>query len=250
MKISPIIVAMLVAQSAVSEISIFRRSNVSSGGLLEGPPPEAAPTYTVRDPYRVFDGAVYKITGPNDGNGWVEFSGRVIAVTPDGVCMNGNFGGEAGQYFVSGFPFGAEGQMLGRDDRTMTICVARYSTNYSAYIFGAYRTLRKLDYGTIYVPKPLTPEQIAAAKKKAQSEKQTAIARALDANEASAAKGEAYGLMRMGERYRDGDGVDKDLVKARSYLTRAAAAGSPTAEDDLKRLDIIAPGTNNIAGTK
>jgi TPR repeat protein len=40
----------------------------------------------------------------------------------------------------------------------------------------------------------------------------------------------------MGERYRDGDGVPKDLAKAKDYLTRAAAAGSPTAADELKAL--------------
>jgi TPR repeat protein len=40
----------------------------------------------------------------------------------------------------------------------------------------------------------------------------------------------------MGQRYRDGDGVDKDLVKAKEYLTKAAAAGSPTASEEFKKL--------------
>jgi TPR repeat protein len=40
----------------------------------------------------------------------------------------------------------------------------------------------------------------------------------------------------MSERYRDGDGVDKDLTKAREYLTKAADAGSPTAAEELKGL--------------
>jgi len=40
----------------------------------------------------------------------------------------------------------------------------------------------------------------------------------------------------MGERYRDGEGVTKDLFKARDYLTKAAAAGSPTAADELMKL--------------
>jgi hypothetical protein len=51
-----------------------------------------------------------------------------------------------------------------------------------------------------------------------------------------AAKGDVFGLLRMGERYRDGEGVPKDLTKARDYLTRAAAAGSPTAADELKQM--------------
>lgn len=44
-------------------------------------------------------------------------------------------------------------------------------------------------------------------------------------------KGNVSGLLRMGERYRDGDGVPKDLAKARDYLTKAAAA------DELSKLD-------------
>jgi TPR repeat protein len=40
----------------------------------------------------------------------------------------------------------------------------------------------------------------------------------------------------MGERYRDGEGVPKDLSKARDYLTKASAAGSPSADNELKNL--------------
>ncbi len=47
--------------------------------------------------------------------------------------------------------------------------------------------------------------------------------------------------MRMGERYRDGEGVDKDLAKARQYLKRAADAGEQTAADELSRLSPSAP---------
>ena len=49
-------------------------------------------------------------------------------------------------------------------------------------------------------------------------------------------KGDPYGLLRMGERYRDGDRVPKDLTKAQEYLTKAANAGSPTADDELTKL--------------
>jgi hypothetical protein len=60
--------------------------------------------------------------------------------------------------------------------------------------------------------------------------------RAIKFNQDAADKGDAYGLMRMGERNRDGDGVPKDLAKAKDYLTKAAAAGSPDAADELKQL--------------
>lgn len=51
-----------------------------------------------------------------------------------------------------------------------------------------------------------------------------------------AAKGDAYGLFRMGERYRDGDGVNKDPSKAKEYFEKAAAAGNPEAATALKKL--------------
>lgn len=49
-------------------------------------------------------------------------------------------------------------------------------------------------------------------------------------------KGDTYGLLYMGERYRDGNGVPKDLVKARDYFMKSAAAGSPSAAEALKKL--------------
>jgi hypothetical protein len=116
----------------------------------------------------------------------------------------------------------------------------------------------KLDDGTLAVgdalelwnydaPPVPTPEQLAAAraaqekakadaKAKAAAQKADGEARALQANQDAAAKGDSFGLMRMGERYRDGDGVEKDLSKAREYLQKAADAGSPTAKDELSNL--------------
>lgn len=50
--------------------------------------------------------------------------------------------------------------------------------------------------------------------------------RALKANIESAENGEAYGLRRMAERYRKGDGVEKDLKKAEELLKKAEEAGN------------------------
>ena len=90
------------------------------------------------------------------------------------------------------------------------------------------------------------PEEIAAkaaqekakaeAKAKAELVKKTSAALALQSNLDAAAKGDLFGLLRMGERYRDGDGVEKNLSKAREYLQKAADAGSPTAQDELTKL--------------
>lgn len=85
------------------------------------------------------------------------------------------------------------------------------------------------------VPPP-TPAQLAAAKAKAATERKAAEARALQYDEQLADKGDAFGLLRMGERYRDGEGVTNNLVLAREYLGRAAKAGDPTAAEELKSL--------------
>lgn len=78
---------------------------------------------------------------------------------------------------------------------------------------------------------------IENAKKAAAAKKQAADLVALKANQDAATKGDMFGLLRMGERYRDGDGVEKDLVKAKEYLQKAADAGSPTAKDELSKLE-------------
>lgn len=85
-------------------------------------------------------------------------------------------------------------------------------------------------------------EQAAQAKAdenraKALAAAQNAKAIALKSNQDAAAKGDMFGLLRMGERYRDGDGVEKDLGKAREYLQKAADAGSPTAKEELSKLN-------------
>lgn len=78
----------------------------------------------------------------------------------------------------------------------------------------------------------------AVAKAQAIAQQKTnANTAALKSNQEAAAKGDAYGLLRMGERYLKGDGVEKDLAKARQYLQRAAENGSATAKDELSKLD-------------
>jgi hypothetical protein len=67
--------------------------------------------------------------------------------------------------------------------------------------------------------------------------KKTVETIALKSNQAAADKGDAYVLLRMGERYRDGDGVETNLAKAKEYLQKAADAGSQTAKDELSKLN-------------
>jgi TPR repeat protein len=92
---------------------------------------------------------------------------------------------------------------------------------------------------------PETPEQMAADKAEkaaGENKKMEAAQRILEANEAEATNGDTYGLLRMGERYRDADGVPKDLSKARDYLSRAAQAGDMTASNELEQLSFVSGG--------
>ena len=88
-------------------------------------------------------------------------------------------------------------------------------------------------------------DQRRAAAEKADDSKKAVQAKILKSNQEDADNGDAYGLLRMGERYRDGDGVPKDLAKAKDYLTKAAAAGSPSATDELSKLNQVS--TNSPA---
>jgi TPR repeat protein len=63
-----------------------------------------------------------------------------------------------------------------------------------------------------------------------------AAARALAEDERLAGDNDAYGLLRMGERYLTGEGVEKIPAEAQSYLQQAADQGSPTAIQELKAL--------------
>ena len=87
------------------------------------------------------------------------------------------------------------------------------------------------------IAEALMKAQKADAMAKAAERKKQAETRALKSNQDATEKGDSFGLMRMGERYRDGDGVEKDLVKAKEYLQKSADAGSPTAKEELSKLN-------------
>ena len=82
-------------------------------------------------------------------------------------------------------------------------------------------------------------QQREAAAEKAAAAKQATQVKVLKWHMEQAEKGDSFGLFRMGEHYRDGDGVPRDLDKAREYFTKAAAAGSPAAADALSKLNQV-----------
>lgn len=208
--------------------------------------------------FRVFDGATNYIKQAD--NGWKTFSGKVLQVENDGVLMQ-SYG--FGNIFIANYPSGVV------DDQQIT-GLAHESGMYSYQsVMGATLTVKKLDYGIAVQPteeirqsainaiqsqikaiqdgiveRQKNEEAAAAAVVQKQAdEKQEKIKAAQDAalkyNEQQAEKGDAYGLLRMGERYRDSDGVEKDLDKAKNYLSKAADAGSTTAANELAQLNLV-----------
>jgi hypothetical protein len=174
------------------------------------------------NPWRIIDGATQKVNGA-----WCVFSGTITHARAGTtfVFVNGEFHpiypGQGipfgGEFIVRNYPYeAADGDMVPRFMTAMPVGVINFRQ----------RSMHCLDYGSICAAPGTSPTEIAAAKKAADD-------KALAANEDAAAHGDAYGLLRMGERYRDGDGVETNLDLARSYLTRAAAAGDMTASNEL-----------------
>ena len=224
-----------------------------------------------KDPWRVINGT----TNLARGTGWLEFQGVIMESRPDGAVFRGHYGQvltlpyentraagttsiatmersinnqgvhtesvaavnyqvgtdpDADLFIVANFPYSsrlsaAYQEMMAFDDGYFT-----YTNNLRETV-----TVHTLNYGTPCV-KIWTQEELMAEKKSADAKKQAVQDKVLKANEDAAVRGDAYGLLRMGERCRDGDGVPKDLLKAREYLTKAAAAGSSTAADELKQI--------------
>jgi hypothetical protein len=194
-----------------------------------------------RDPWRKVNGTVVRTTAS-----WMWFYGTVLEVQPTGIRVNGSYssldgrqqGALESEFFVANFPYQvAEGDVISGSDSYLALPAGVYT--YTT-VLGGNRTIHELDYGVPCAapppPPPPSPEQIAAAKAKAASAKKAADEKALKYDEDLAAKGDAFGLLRMGERYRDGDGVTNNLALARDYLQRAAKAGDSTAADELKKL--------------
>ncbi len=194
-----------------------------------------------KDPWREVAGATYLAKGSN----WLQCLGTVIEIQQGkGVRVRGRYAlpfdlkpatlmpGETEEvYFIANYPYPvAEGQDLGTNVVAMMDGVYSYHN-----VSGGNTTLVKLDYG-----KPVAaPQRIpTAAQREAQSKKtREAGERALAYHQELAAKGDAYGQLRMGQRYLAGDGVKKDVAKGRELLSLAAAQGNKTAADELEKLN-------------
>jgi TPR repeat protein len=185
-------------------------------------------SFVPNDPWRIINSA----TNFAKGADWVQFEGRVTQVSADGLVIQGwfgeplfymlpnNGGATTASFLLSNYPRNVGvGQTFSRNDRLV------------AMKSGDKNGMPSLDYGAVYVPE-LTDEQKAAA---AQA-KSKAADKVLAFHKELADKGDAYGQFKMGMRYLTGDGVDKDMAKARDLLGKAAAQGNKDAATELAKL--------------
>lgn len=192
-----------------------------------------------RDPWREIGGQ----TNLAVGSGWMHFYGEALQVMPNSVRIRGRYHtpgkdlfGEEFIFIVFNFPYQlADNEQIpypsnfvAKEDGTFTYRTA----------IGGTATVRKLEYGhPCRQPLPPQPSAEEIAKAKASSEKKKAqqSAKVLKHHQDLAEKNDPYGLYKMGERHLTGDGVPKDLAKARNLLSRAAALGQQDAGELLKK---------------
>jgi hypothetical protein len=82
---------------------------------------------------------------------------------------------------------------------------------------------------------PASPAGNAVDKGEAEKKKATASAATVKFYQEKAEKGDALGQYRMGLYYLKGDGVPKDIDKARDYLSKAAAQGNQDAAAEIAK---------------
>jgi TPR repeat protein len=134
-------------------------------------------------------------------------------------------------FYVANFPYPADARQ--GYEQMMAFPNGYFSHTNS---IGQVLTIPSIDYGTPCT-KTWSQAEISASKQKAESDKRAIKERLLKSNQDSAGRGEPLGLMRMGVRYRDGDGVETNLLKAKTYFQKAADAGLQEAADELSKLN-------------
>lgn len=207
--------------------------------------------------YRVVEGKVYDISRSVL---WKQFDGECLTVLSDGIILqeikvnrvyqtdpvsdaqrHGAYGAPPRRHLISETREPGKKFFVRNYPSFLTPTTGKRIQGLAIQI-GVFQhrteTLEQWDYGVDYTPQPhkLTPEEVAAAKAQADRKKAAGDAATLKFYQEQAEKGDAYGQYRMGIRYLEGDGVPKDLAKARDYLSKAAAQGNKEATAELAKL--------------
>ncbi|HZL13642.1 MAG TPA: hypothetical protein VFC85_05815 [Verrucomicrobiae bacterium] len=199
------------------------------------------------DPWRTFLGWTNNVKT----NG-VEFCGKVMDVTKDGIRVEGEFGElfqtsynpddfEYHDFFVANYPFTTiNDEIISGSKHKMAYRAGTYT--YST-VNGGSRTILKLDYG-IPCDAPIpTSEQIAADKAKKQFDKQKAAEKiflvqsnAVRWLQSEATNGSVSAQGSLGEHYLNGLGCETNREQGIYWLNQAANQGDMEASNRLSKL--------------
>jgi hypothetical protein len=189
-------------------------------------------------------------------DGWFMSTGRVVEVQKLGIRVRGycNYFAETRGhvvdyqngvrafikepkemiFFVANYPY-----PVAENDQ-ITMCVAKEAGIYTYNtVSGGSASIHKFDYGSV-TSRPVAPtptaEELQSAKAADQIKKMETKAKLLQSDKEMAEKGDSYHQRRMGERFRDGEGVEKNLTKAHTWLALAAGQGANEAARELHEL--------------
>jgi TPR repeat protein len=198
-----------------------------------------------RDPWCVVNGVTnyVKLLG-------VEFCGKVVDITPNGVRIEGQYGtlcstsydpanySSYNDFFVANFPFEVvDGQIISSDEHLMAWYVGTYAY---ATVNGGSRTIKKLEYGIPCGPAPeFIQQQIEAAKAKAVLDKQKAEQGQINAFhwlQSQATNGDVGAQCSLGLHYLNGQGCETNQEQAIFWLQKSAAQGDIEASNKLVSL--------------
>jgi hypothetical protein len=185
---------------------------------------------------------------------WTSHYCEVVEVLDDGLLVRPRSRNDMGDtFFLTNYP--SHKHLV---DNELISFMARASGNYRyTDTTGASRSVPFYDCGVAVsyeeIDKALHLSEKAAAKAAAESAQKAADdalrlkkraeaqANAVKMYQTLAEKGDAYGQFRLGEFYRDGDGVAQDAAKAKELFTKSAAQGNQDAARALDKMNAANP---------
>jgi TPR repeat protein len=172
----------------------------------------------------------------------------VVQVLGDGLLLKETTLSTENPVFLRNYS--AQNQLT--DNAKIQFLALRDGTYSYTDVRGAQRTIEAYDYGVpvtfseadaaLHITEKAAAKAAAEAAQKAANEALRIQKRSeMQANtvaryQSLADKGDAYGELRLGEFYRDGDGVTKDEDKARELFKKSADQGNKDAEKALSKM--------------
>jgi len=194
----------------------------------------------------------------------VQFCGKIVAVTPHGVRMQGQWG-QLGtlyypvngwsylpapeqpvypEFYVTNYPFKA---ITGGNIASATRLMAWYAGTYTyTTASGDSMAIPELDYGTPCGPDPVL---LAASQKQIQEEEERRRAsdlRKMEFLTRDATNGDIAAQYSLGFHYLHGIGCETNQVMGIYWLLQAAAHGNTSASNDLQEIENEPVSTNAL----